>query len=95
VFCPAGWLQIHGSAQFPADSPSAYQQREQLFTARNFPGVLTGGQAEDPPENPGMSTGTMIFTQQAVPDKRGLQSGKKYFSLFASRQGNRKNTRVP
>jgi len=42
-----------------------------------------------------MSTGTMIFTQQAVPGKRGLQSGKKYCSLLLSGQGNRKNTRVP
>ena len=41
-----------------------------------------------------MSTGNLIFTQPAVPVKRGLQSGEKDCSLLQYRQGNRGKTRV-
>jgi len=95
VFCPADRLKTPGSALLRAASLSSYQRRGRLFTARNFPGVLPGGQAEDRPEDPKMSTGTMIFMQNALPGKRGQQSGKKYCSFLPSRQGNRRKTRVP
>jgi hypothetical protein len=56
-------------------SPSSEQRRERLFTNRNFRPVFPGGQDEDPGKDPRMSTGNLIFTQPAVPAKRGLQSG--------------------
>jgi hypothetical protein len=41
-----------------------------------------------------MSTGKVIFTQPAVPGKRGLESGKKDCSLLQSWQGNSRKTGV-
>jgi hypothetical protein len=77
-----GWQdEDPGTALHHAASRSSCQRRERLFTTQKFPRVLPGGQDEDHPKRPQMSTGKLIFTQPAIPGKRGLQSGKKDCSL--------------